>query len=118
MKQFINKKTKEITSLRELSILLNASIPESVLEVGDWVEFTPEEIKPTKAELKEANTVADITRERGWREEELFYADVQINIREDDGEDASAWREYRKKLRAWPENKNFPKEKYRPKRPE
>lgn len=118
MKQFINSKTKEIISLTELCVLLNASIPETVRYVGDWEEFNIVQPATPKAELKELAKVADTARERGWREEELFYTDTRINILEDDNLDSKVWREYRKSLRQWPAHKNFPKEKYRPKRPE
>ena len=118
MKSFINKNTGEILTLQQLSVELNASIPDSVTSVGDWEEYTFSESPKPKSLLKEEDKLAAITRERGWREEELFFADVQINIREDDGLDAKVWREYRKQLRDWPTHKNFPKEKYRPKRPE
>lgn len=118
MRLFINKETKEILPVQDICILLNASIPESITDIGDWEVYTPTETKPDKSQVKEAEKVAAISRERGWREEELYFADIKINILEDDGLDASMWREYRKSLRKWPENKNFPKEKYRPKRPE
>lgn len=58
--------------------------------------------------------------ERRWRDSELKRADVELLKAEDDDGVGTPkeWRAYRKALRAWPENKDFPKMKFRPKAPD
>jgi hypothetical protein len=59
--------------------------------------------------------------ERNWRDSELINADIELNKVQDSDPKAtgtvSDWRTYRKALRAWPEDKNFPKQEFRPKSP-
>jgi len=56
--------------------------------------------------------------ERVWRDGELLLADIELNKIQDGETDAriaeSQWREYRKALRAWPANKDFPNKDKRP----
>jgi hypothetical protein len=59
--------------------------------------------------------------ERFWRDRELIRADIELNKVQDSDPKAVGsvldWRTYRKALRAWPEDKNFPKQEFRPKSP-
>jgi hypothetical protein len=56
-----------------------------------------------------------------WCNSELLVADNELDKVQDSDPKAigtvSDWRTYRKALRAWPENKNFPKQEFRPKSP-
>lgn len=56
--------------------------------------------------------------ERSWRNSELQQADMELNKVQDSDPKAigsvSDWRNYRKLLRAWPENVNFPNKEFRP----
>jgi hypothetical protein len=59
--------------------------------------------------------------ERIWRDSELARADCEI-FKHDDGETGaiatvSAWRTYRKELRAWPTHESFPDSLMRPRLP-
>ncbi|APD20800.1 hypothetical protein [Pseudomonas phage PA10] len=56
---------------------------------------------------------------RVWRNNELTLADRQVEIAIDDEDEVreKAWRKYRSALRKWPEHKNFPSEKSKPKAP-
>lgn len=54
---------------------------------------------------------------RQQRDKLLAQADIEINIRLDDGEDVSAWRAYRKALRALPQSTDNPTEVVWPKKP-
>ena len=60
--------------------------------------------------------------ERGWRNKELVRSDIELNKVQDTDPQAkgtvSQWREYRKALRAWPENKDFPNKGKRPVSPD
>lgn len=60
--------------------------------------------------------------ERSWRNHELFRADVELNKVQDSDPKATGtvtvWRDYRKQLRAWPENKDFPNKEKRPQAPD
>lgn len=60
------------------------------------------------------------TEERIWRNLELQRADIELN-KVQDGEgvgSVQSWRDYRKQLRAWPQDKNFPLSSERPKAPD
>lgn len=65
---------------------------------------------------------SDPRSERLWRNLELVLSDIELNKVQDGDKKArstvSAWRNYRKELRDWPENENFPKEKFRPTSPQ
>jgi hypothetical protein len=56
--------------------------------------------------------------ERRWRDEQLNYADIELNKVQDSDPNSKGsvteWRQYRKELRAWPDNKNFPNIDHRP----
>lgn len=61
-------------------------------------------------------------KERFWRDKELKRADIEL-YKVQDGDvkafgSVSAWRDYRKALRAWPEKAEFPKQEFRPKAPD
>ena len=60
--------------------------------------------------------------ERSWRDVELDRADEELNKVQDSDPKArgtvSQWRDYRKALRAWPENPDFPEKSLRPKAPD
>lgn len=60
--------------------------------------------------------------ERNWRNEELMRADIELyKVQDSDPKSegsVSDWRSYRKLLRSWPENKNFPNKDFRPKSPD
>lgn len=57
-----------------------------------------------------------------WRNSELKRADIELCKVQDSDPKAigsvSAWRNYRKFLRVWPENKNFPNRNFRPQSPD
>ncbi len=54
--------------------------------------------------------------ERAWRDSELVVSDIEIYKAEDDlgAFDATDWRDYRKALRDWPTNPDFPDSTKRP----
>lgn len=60
--------------------------------------------------------------ERDWRDIELKRADNELNKVQDSDPKAigtvTEWRQYRKDLRAWPENQNFPNKNLRPVSPD
>lgn len=59
-----------------------------------------------------------IQQEISWRNFELYRADIGLYKAQDSDPKAvgsvSDWRSYRKMLRSWPENKNFPDINFRP----
>lgn len=59
--------------------------------------------------------------ERDWRDSQLILADVEIyKIQDVDSNSqgsVSAWRNYRKSLRNWPEHTEFPDQHFRPSAP-
>ena len=63
-----------------------------------------------------------VIKERMWRDSELRRADTELNKVQDADPKAmgsvASWRDYRKALRAWPENKDFPSPALRPKAPD
>lgn len=63
-----------------------------------------------------------ILQERVWRDGELLRADIEIYKVQDSDSKAkgsiSDWRAYRKSLRGWPENKDFPNKDFRPAAPD
>lgn len=62
------------------------------------------------------------TEERDWRNGELVRSDIELNkVQDSDPKSVgsvSHWRNYRKSLRAWPEDSNFPNQEFRPKAPD
>lgn len=60
--------------------------------------------------------------EKLWRDYELKRCDIELNKVQDSDPKASGsvsdWRTYRKALRAWPENPNFPNKEFRPPSPD
>lgn len=60
-------------------------------------------------------------QERLWRDTELKKADIELfKVQDSDPTSygtVSEWREYRRSLRAWPANANFPQVNFRPKPP-
>lgn len=73
-------------------------------------------------EIPEPKDVTDrdlVVDARLWRDNELTRADRQVEIAIDDEDEVKekAWRKYRSALRKWPEHKNFPSEKSKPKAP-
>lgn len=62
------------------------------------------------------------SQERSWRDVELIRADIELNKVQDSDPKSkgsvSAWREYRKALRAWPEHQDFPDKSKRPVAPD
>lgn len=93
---------------------------EVIVAGGKTIKFdkkgVPKIIDLPAKELKEVNT----HNERAWRNAELDRADTQLKIAEDgDGVGTvEEWREYRKSLRKWPEDKKFPDSSFRPKAPD
>lgn len=63
-----------------------------------------------------------ISLERLWRGLELARSDIELYKVQDFDIKATGsvgdWRSYRKELRAWPEDVNFPKQQFRPKAPD
>jgi hypothetical protein len=59
--------------------------------------------------------------ERFWRDSELNRADEELNkVQDSDPKSVGTvteWRQYRKDLRAWPDNSNFPDKNFRPQSP-
>lgn len=96
------------------------SCPTVIVAGGKTIKFdkkgVPKIIDLPAKELKEVNT----HNERAWRNAELDRADTQLKIAEDgDGVGTvEEWREYRKSLRKWPEDKKFPDSSFRPKAPD
>lgn len=62
------------------------------------------------------------SRERSWRNQELQRADIELYKVQDSDPSSTAsvadWRTYRKFLRAWPEDSNFPNTTFRPLSPD
>ena len=60
--------------------------------------------------------------ERIWRGSELLRSDIELyKVQDSDPKSkgsVSDWRSYRKDLRSWPENQNFPNKEFRPKAPD
>lgn len=60
--------------------------------------------------------------ERAWRNKELVRSDIELNKVQDSDPKVkgtvSQWRDYRKALRAWPENTDFPNKDKRPLAPD
>jgi hypothetical protein len=63
-----------------------------------------------------------VSSERIWRDSELFRADLELyKVQDSDPKSTGSvtdWRNYRKLLRVWPENKDFPNKEFRPKAPD
>lgn len=63
-----------------------------------------------------------VSTERAWRNYELSRSDIELNKVQDSDSRAvgsvSDWRDYRKALRGWPDNNNFPNNEFRPKAPD
>jgi hypothetical protein len=111
----------------------NVNIPTSSVEITEdqRLFLIQEQEVGNKVVVKEGVVVsappstpsheALIDSERKWRDSELINADIELNKVQDSDPKAigtvSDWRTYRKALRAWPENKNFPKQEFRPKSP-
>lgn len=59
--------------------------------------------------------------ERAWRNLELFKSDMELNKLQDGDAKAfgtvTLWRAYRKLLRNWPQDRNFPSAEFRPQPP-
>lgn len=125
MSKYISKTTKGFYDSED-----SENLPKDAVEISDEVY---EQLKAADARLisfdekgfpsLQESYVIDpellkIT-EKEWRNSELLKADIEINKIEDGDTKAvgeiSQWREYRKKLRDWPEAKKFPDIKYRPK---
>ena len=74
-----------------------------------WVDDTPTKLQ-------------DTANERGWRNMELGRADIELyKVQDSDNKSTgsvSDWRSYRKALRSWPEHKDFPNNRFRPKAPD
>lgn len=75
-----------------------------------WSQISP----PSNEDLQQI--------ERSWRNIELHRADIELyKVQDSDPKSkgsVSEWREYRKALRSWPENPNFPNKEFRPKAPD
>ena len=73
-------------------------------------------------QLSDSGTELQVTvfLERSWRDSELSRADVElIKAEDDDGVGTpQEWRAYRKALRAWPKDSNFPNSEFRPVAPD
>lgn len=111
---------------------INTSIPEDVLEITEkkkqellsgqakGLVITPDVSgNPIlKGDLDNLENKLEII----WRNSELVKADIELNKVQDSDPKAvgtvSQWREYRKALRGWPENSNFPNKEFRPKAPD
>ena len=76
-------------------------------------------IEDGSMEVVEKEDKYDDCAARLWRDNELTRADRQVEIAIDDEDEVreKAWRKYRSALRKWPEHKNFPSEKSKPKAP-
>lgn len=79
------------------------------------VPLSVEEIKKYFTEDVGLNLIE--IQERAWRNKELIEADIEIFKLEDAGKDSESWREYRVKLRGYPQSEVFPKLSARPKTP-
>lgn len=59
-----------------------------------------------------------VFEERYWRNSELIRSDIELyKVQDADSKSrgsVSDWRNYRKELRSWPENAQFPNKNYRP----
>lgn len=68
------------------------------------------------------NTEDPSLTERLWRDSELVHADIELYKVQDSGPKAkgsvSEWREYRRKLRDYPESEGFPNKESRPVAPD
>lgn len=79
-----------------------------------WTEQNGEFLPPAPEPVPEPTFEERVAAERAWRNRELAAIDVEINKREDVGEGANAWRQYRAHLREWPAHAEFPDSDYRP----
>ena len=72
--------------------------------------------------LMDAPDPAVSVSERAWRDSELIRSDIELYKVQDSDPKAvgtvAGWREYRKALRDWPENKDFPNKDKRPASPD
>lgn len=93
--------------------IVNASSDGLLITVlNDEITFSESETVP--------NTL--VNDERFWRDSELFRSDIELyKVQDSDAKgvgSVSDWRVYRKLLRMWPENANFPTIEFRPKAPD
>jgi len=108
---------------------INKQIPPTSVEITDkhrW-ELLEQESKGAVITIVEGVPTTTFppqeshSEERSWRNSELNVADIELNKVQDGDTKAvgavSQWREYRKALRAWPEQKDFPSKDFRPKPP-
>lgn len=81
--------------------------------------FKPENIK-TKQMLDDARKTAKGIGEQNWMKDEFSFVRDKIDELDDlevPKNQIKPWRTYRKDLRKWPQDVNFPDENFRPERP-
>lgn len=105
---------------------IHKRIPKTAIEIPDALRWKLLTDSSAGAEIVVIDGVvttrvvpADLENiERCWRDEQLLKADLELYKVQDADPKAvgtvAEWREYRKLLRAWPENSNFPNKSYRP----
>ena len=107
-------------------------IPPSAIEITDQQRWellagqTGKNIAVVDGDVVLSDVVKTIEsifqEERDWRDNELQKADIELyKVQDSDPKSrgtVTQWREYRKSLRAWPDNKNFPNKEYRPTSPD
>lgn len=135
MKYYSPSKCTFYDSVFKEVYISNGNWPDDLVEVGEqlyeevvikkpksgYCLVTDENGKPSLKFSEELVVSEDILREISWRDRELTLADFEINkiLDEDfvDSDRERSWRNYRKELRNWPDNPDFPDELKRPKQP-
>lgn len=112
---------------------LHKTIPEDAIEISDstYTHLLTGKNSGKAVTLEDGvliltdvdvTTSASIVSERHWRDSELDRADVELyKVQDSDSKSigsVSDWRTYRKALRSWPEQKDFPNIEFRPKAPD
>lgn len=112
----------------------SGTLPEDLLEIteAEWLEFgigvTPVGYVRGFIDgklswlLNEPSITLSTSSERVWRDRELTRTDIEIFKIQDQDKRAlgtfEEWKDYRRKLRAWPEDGNFPNQDFRPLAPD
>lgn len=77
--------------------------------------------KEVDAYINRGPSIEDLSSdERAWRDAELTRADYELNKIADGDSQGSEdqWKEYRSRLRAWPDHEKFPDSGFRPSAPD
>lgn len=108
---------------------IQKTIPTDAFEISEKIykELSAGLAEGKRVALSETNTLYleaykieenSPEQERAWRDSELSRSDKELYKIQDSDPKAvglvADWRSYRKALRAWPENKNFPNKEFRP----